>query len=279
MSPIVAAFLRSTVLPAVLAGAALYLLGGKSEPLRARLQALVVALAFTVGAYLLLGHFAFPPVDVSESLSYVALGLAVFVWIAPKDLKTRYALRAVFVLALGALLLWHIRESLMGNPVHLRNLVAFFCLSLAMWSITERASRQVALPTLLLLPLITASGLSFLMLFAASAAFSQLVTVLCGQIGVALALSVVARTRVSEFALLPFNSVFLALFMVAGHFYLDVNPWSLIFLCWPFLVLWVRAWVPVPKTWWIEAPVLGAISAAPVGYQLWTAFQAAGPFY
>lgn len=278
MSPILAAFLRSTVLPAALAAVGLFLTGGRPDPFRERLQAFLLALAYGFGSYMLLDHLEFPPHDANGSFPFLALICALFVFVAPKEAGSRYTLRALFVLALGALLLWPIHESLTG-PAHFRNLVAFFCLCLGMWSIAERSYHVVALPTLLILPLISATATSLLLLFSASASLSQLVTVLCGQLGAALVVGLIWPSRLAVGALVPFLSVFIGCFMSFGHFYLEINPWHLIYLCFPFLLLWIRAWLPVSRNVWIEAFVLSLVAAAPLGYFLWTVFQASGPLY
>jgi hypothetical protein len=269
--------LKSAALPAVLAAVALFVLNAKPAQ-REKITAAILSLAYIVGAYLLIGRFGFPPSDVSESLSYVAIGITLFVWLAPKDVNSRYGVRALFTLAFGAILLWHIRASLMST-VNLRNMLAFFCLALGVWSITERAATKVTVSTLILLPLLSATGTSLILLFSASAAFSNLVTILCALLGALLLLSLIKPDRVSANALIPYLSVFVIAFMVAGHFYLDVNPWHMVFLCVPFLVLWIRGWLPVPKHWLAEGLVLGALSAAPLGYFVWTVFKTSGPLF
>ena len=279
MSPIVAAFLRSTLLPSVLFGLALLVTGGNGEPARARLQALAFACLYALGSYLLLDRLSLPPTDVSESLSFGALLIALFVASAPKTVGSRYALRAVFVFAGMTLLLYHIRESLAANPVNHRNLFAFFCLALGVWSVVERSARFVATSTLSLLALISAAGTSLILLFGASASFSQLVTILCGLLGATTVVALLFPRRVSMAALMPFASVFVVFFMLAGHFYLDVNPWKMVALAWPFLILWVRPWIPGLKNPYAEGAVLGALAALPVGYFVYTAFQSAGPLY
>lgn len=279
MSPIVAAFLRSTLLPSVLFGVVLLVTGGNGEPMKARVQALAFAVLYALGAYLLIDRIAFPPADVSESLIYAGLLLALFVVIAPKGVGPRYALRAVVVLAGMFILLHHIRESLMANAVNHRNLLAFFCLSLGIWSVAERSARHVATSTLSLLALVSAAGTSLILLFGASASFSQLVTILCGLLGATTAVSLLFPKRVSPGAILPFASVFVTFFMLAGHFYLDVNPWKMVALAWPYLILWIRPWIPGLKHPVAEGAVFGLMAALPVGYFVYTAFQAAGPLY
>lgn len=278
MSPIVAAFVWSAVLPALVSGVLVYVVGGGKDPLRARLQALILALAYVAGAYSLIGRLAFPPLDVSESLSYAAIAIAVFVLIAPKDSSRRYGVRALFVLGFGALILWHIRASLSGQ-VQLRNLLAFFCLSLGLWSIVERGERFVTPFTLLLLPLISATGVSLILLFKGSASVSQLVSIICTILGTLMVLSILRPGRISGVAVVPFISVFVSLFMIVGHFYLDINPWHMVYLCLPYGVLWIRNWLPLPNKWWVEGAVLGGLSAAPLGYFLWNVFKASGPLY
>jgi hypothetical protein len=277
-NPILVSFLLSAVFPA---GAALILclfVGGLRQPWRDKLQALILGGAFMGGAFLLLHRLNFPPSDVSESFSYIALLMAIFVFVAPKEFSARYGLRALFVLLFGGLLLWHIRMSL-GGVAHLRNMLAFYCLALGVWSITERGSSQAAPLTILTLALIAATATSLLLLFSASASFSQLVSILCAILGAMIVGTWVCPQRISMAAVLPFASVFVVLFMAFGHFYLDVNPWHMVYLCLPFAVLWARPWLPIPKKPLFEAALLGLVSGLPLAYFVWTAFKAAGPLY
>lgn len=278
MSPIVAAVVRSAVVPAVVATVLLFLTGGLKEDLRAKLQSLILALAFACGSYMLIERLAFPPGDVSETFSYLALILAVFVFVSPKEVNKRYALRALFVLFCGAVLLWPLRQSL-GNPVSLRNCLAFFCLALGVWSIVERNSRTVGLPALIALPMISAIALSILLLLSASASFSQMVGIVAALLGGTLVLALFKPNRVSVPGLLPFFSVFIILFMVAGHFYLDINPWHMVYMCWPFAVLWIRGWLPLPKHRIVEALGLSVLAILPLAYFLFNLFKTAGPLY
>lgn len=278
-SPIVAAFIRSALVPAAVVAAVLVALGFLREPLRTRLTGLVIALGFMYGGYQLLGRFNVPPHDVSESFGWAGLLLGLFVLWNPKSVGTRYLVRALVVLAAGAVVLWPLRATI-ANPAYHRNLIAFFCLGLGVWSITERMSGAVKLPTLLALPLISATGVSMLMLFSASASFSQLVSVLCAILGAILVLTLVMPKRIGRDALVPFVSLFVVLFMAAGHFQLDVNPWHMIYLSIPFAVLWIRDWLKfVPSHPIIEPLVLGLIAAAPVGYFVYNAAVRAGPLY
>lgn len=277
MSPILESFLRSAVAPAAVATVLFFLVGGMKDPLRARLQGLIFALAYMVGAYLIIGRLNFPPSDSAEGLSWGALLLAGFVMFSPRALGPRYVVRGLFVLALGLLILWPLRTQL-SNPVYYRNLVAFFCLALGVWSISERASGRVRPVTMILLPLIAATALSLMMLFAASASLSQNVSVLCALLGGLMLLAWFFPLRVGLGGFLPFLSVFIIAMMVVAHFYLDVNPWTLIYLCIPFLLLWIREWFPFlgEKS---EPIILGALAAAPLAYIVYTAGVKAGPLY
>jgi hypothetical protein len=279
MSPLVVDFIKSAASPAVVV-AVLYLgIGFLPDSLRARLQSLVFALGFSAGAYILVGRLNFPPSDVNEAFSWAALALVIFVVISPRPVGSRYMVRVLFTAALGALALWPIHESLHGY-VHMRNLFAFFFLGLGTWSILEKSSQTVQTLTLLVLPMISATALSLLLMFKGSASLSQLVSVLCSLLGGLCAVAIVAPKRVSMASVLPFVSVFVVLFMASGHFYLDINPWYMIFLCVPFFVLWIRRGIPfVPHTPVGEAVTLGILSAAPLGYFIWTVYKASGPLY
>ncbi|MGZ3723135.1 MAG: hypothetical protein ACXVA9_09405, partial [Bdellovibrionales bacterium] len=208
-----------------------------------------------------------------------ALALTAFVWISPRPIGSRYLIRAIFVVVLGWLALWPLRDSLHGHT-QLRNLLAFFFLGLGTWSIIERASQKVQPLTLIALPLISATALSMLLLFKGSASMAQLVSVLCTLLGGVLALTLVYPKRVSAAAVLPFVSVFIVLFMASGHFYLDINPWHMIYLCAPFLLLWIRGWIPfIPRAPVPEALILSIICGAPLGYFIWNVYKTAGPLY
>lgn len=279
MSPLLESFLKSAVAPAAVATVLFILTGFLKDPLRARLQGLIFALAFVAGSYIIIGRLSFPPTDSAEALSIGALLLVGFVMWSPRALGPRYLVRGLFVLALGLILLWPLRQQL-SNPVYHRNLAAFFCLALGIWSIVERASGKVRPTTLILLPLITASALSLMMLFAASASMSQIVTVLCALFGGLLLFSWLMPTRVGVGGFLPFLSVFVIGMMVVAHFYLDINPWTLIYLCLPFFVLWFREWFGfVPQQTLAEAAVFGLISALPLAYLVYNAGVKAGPLY
>lgn len=280
MSPIVEAFLISAFLPAVVATIALFVLGGMKEPLRSPMQALVIALAFMAGSYLLLKRMNFPPKDVNESFGWAALLLAFFVAMAPRSLNYRYGLRALFVIGVGSLLLWHIGKALLNSPPHHRNMLAFFFLGLGVWSIMERTSNRVKPLTLMLLPLIVASALSIYALLSGSAVFSQLVTILCALIGGSLVLGWMFPKRLSTVAWVPFLSVFIIGFMAAVHFYLGTNPWQLIWLCIPFALLWIRGWLKfIPANAVIEAVIFAILSIIPLGALLWTHSKTVGPLY
>jgi hypothetical protein len=181
------------------------------------------------------------------------------------------------VVALGALALWPTRASLHGYA-NMRNLAAFFFLALGTWSIVERASGQLQSLTMIVLPIISATALSVFLMFKGSASMSLLVSILCSLLGAVAVLTLVMPKRVSLAAVLPFMSVFIILFMASGHFYLDINPWHMIFLCLPFLLIWFRNWIPfVPRKPIPETIILGAASAAPLGYFLYTVYQTVGP--
>lgn len=278
-NPIIAIFLKSAVLPAVLAVIAVFVTGGLPERLRARVHAAVIALSFFLGTFLLIGRMQLPPTDAIESLAVVALLLIAFVAVFPGVGAAPYWLRAVSVVLIGGVVLWHLRSSL-NSEMHLRNMLAFFCLGLGVWSIVERSSSNLQPLTLLALPLISATGLSMLKLFSASASMSQQVSVLCTILGALSVVALVFPGRLSKASLVPFVSVMLVAMMAAGHFYLEINPWRLIILCSPFLVIWVRGYLSfVPKNPLAEAAILGALSAAPVAYIVWVAFKSAGPLY
>jgi hypothetical protein len=279
MSPIVASFLRSAVLPAVLTTVGLIISGRLNEPMKARIQALILGLGFCLGNYLLLDRMHIPPTDVSEAFSLAALILVGYIMIRPGGAVVRYGVRVVMVALIGAAVLYHLGRTLQ-DPIHQRNALAFFFLGVGVWSILERKSYNVSVLSLIVMPLISATAVSLLILFASSASMAQIVSIICTILGGAALIAVVKPQLLSKHAFIPFLSVFLIAFMVVGHFYQDINPWHMVFICWPIAVLWVRNFMKfIPHKPLIETLVLAAISIAPVGYFLWTIYQKAGPLY
>src|SRR5271154_5595101 len=105
-------FLVGAVLPAVVVTVLCFIIGGRKDPLRARIQALIWACGFAFSLYFLSMQFGFPPHDAREGLAWSALALAFFVIVSPHEMATRYMLRAVFVIGVGLLAFWPIHESL-----------------------------------------------------------------------------------------------------------------------------------------------------------------------
>jgi len=279
MSPILEAFIKTALIPAAAVTAAVFAVGGLNEPMRARVQAVLLAAGFIAGNYVLLGRLNFPPGDVTEAMSYIAAVCAAFVLIFPQVHQAPYVGRMFFVLLIGALVLWHLGGSLKGEGP-MRNAIAFFCLGLGVWSIVERNAQRLNLLSLIGLPLIVASCLSFILLFGASAVFSQMVTVLCALMGGLFVLSLLWPGKVSKAAVVPFLSVMLIAAMAAGHFHLDINPWKMVILCIPFLFIWTRAWFPfIPANPIVEFIFLAVMSLLPLGYFMWDSFVSAGPLY
>jgi hypothetical protein len=266
-------FLKSAAAPAIVVAIGFFLLGGLKDPLRARLQALLFAMGFAGGAYFVLGHFNFPPTEIGDSLAWSALLLMAFVWISPRPVGSRYLIRALFVAAIGTLVLWPIRASLQG-PVHTRNLIAFFCLALGTWSILERVSQKMKTMTIITLPLISAVMLMLLLMIKGGQSLAQMVSLVAALLGGLWAVSALAPGRISAAAILPFVSVFLIAFMVAGHFFLHINPWYMVALCIPFAVLWARGWIPfVPTNPFGEALMLAVLALIPLLYFFWGIYQ------
>ena len=268
MSLFVSDFLRAAALPALLVALLFFVTGRIKEPLRAKVQALLFAVAVCLSVYFSLGGLHLPPLNMADGAAWSALALALFVIIRPKPVGSRYALRAVFVVLLGALTLWTIRTSLFG-PVNLRNLLAFFFLGLGVWSILERSSRLVQPPALIALPLISVVALTLLLMAKGSVALALITASVGALFGAVLVVALVAPEKVSDLALIPFLAAFVISLMAAAHFHLHINPWTLIYLCLPFFLLWIKAWIPfLPKTAAAEAIVLSAMCAIPLGYLL-----------
>ena len=279
MSPIVEGFIRSAAIPAAAVAAAVFACGGMKEPLRARVQGLLIAVGFIVGHYILIGRLGFPPGDAAESISYAALGCAVFVLVFPTVQQAPYAMRALFVLVLGGLVLWHLGAKLGAQP-YFQNTIAFFCFGLGVWSIIERNVERVNLLSMIGLSLIVASCLSFILLFGASASFSQMTSILCTILGGLMVISLIWPGKISKAAVVPFVSIFVVLIMAAGHFYLDINPWKMVIICIPFVFIWIRSWFPfIPKNPIVEFVFLAIMALIPLSYFMWDSFVKAGPLY
>lgn len=273
------AVVKSAALPALVVTILYFLIGGMKEPVRTRLQGLVFAFGYFVGAFLLLDRVGFPPRDVSETFGWAALVIGLFILWNPQPLGTRYLVRALVVLALFAIVLWPLKDQI-AKPMYHRNLVAFFCLALGTWSIIERTAGAVRISTLILLPLISAISLTWLMLSSSGASLAQMVTLLCSALGGLFVLACLFPNRIGRSAIVPFLSSFVAMMMVAGHFYYDINPWHLIYLCLPFLVLWLRSWLTfVPSHPIAEALILGGLSALPLAYFVYNTGVKTGPLF
>jgi hypothetical protein len=157
------------------------------------------------------------------------------------------------------------------GQVHLRNLLAFFFLGLGLWSIVERSAQQTQSPALVLLPFLSVLGLIQLLglLHSGQGILAGTVWLQAGLMAGVLIVALVWPARVSAAAVLPFVSIFVVALMTAAHFYLGVNPWTLIFLCAPFVILWIRAWLPfIPRSPVPEAIGLGILGAIPLAYVL-----------
>ena len=238
--------------------------------MRVRLQATLWPVGFFLG-WLWLGRMPFPAMEAGNGFLWSTVLLMVFVWLSPSSVGLRYLVRALFVVAVGALLLWERRTELVGST-HLRNLLAFFFLGLGLWSILERSAQQVKLPSLVLLPLFSVASLY---VFLQSHHIGQ--GILSGSVVLQLLLmslvfviSVLRAELISAAAVLPFVSIFSVAFMAGAHFYFNVNPWTLMFFCIPFAVLWARGWlVFIPRSGLVEVAVLGVIAAMPLAYFFW----------
>lgn len=240
------------------------------DSLRVRLQATIWPIGFFLG-WMWLGRMPFPAMEAGNGFLWSTVLLMLFVWLSPRPVGVRYLVRALFVVAVGALLLWERRTELAG-PAHLRNLLAFFFLGLGLWSILERSSQQVKLPSLVLLPLFSVASL-YVFLQAhhvGQGILSGAVALQLILLALVFVLSVLRPELISPAAVLPFVSIFSVTFMAGAHFYFNVNPWTLMFFCIPFAVLWARGWlVFIPRAALVEVFALGVIAALPLAYFFW----------
>src|ERR1700722_699980 len=105
-------FCESAIGAAILVALGFFLVGGRKDPFRARVQAALFAAGFSLAVFFLFGQFSFPPHELNETFSWAALALWIFVILSPDTIGPRYLLRGVFVVLLGFLTLWPVLESL-----------------------------------------------------------------------------------------------------------------------------------------------------------------------
>lgn len=257
---------------------AFWMIGTFSDPLRARLQGLVWSLAFVGVAFEFRGRFPWPLFNFQDGLIWGCLLLGLFIVVSPKSVGVRYFIRGLIVIAFGYLILAPLGHAFVGS-VNQRNLLAFFFLGLGLWSILERSSAQVKISGLLLLPILSLIGLAWLLMKQLTA--GQGLALTSGEVGLLMApivlhlsllvslfaLSLLVPQKISPASVLPYVSVMIVAEMAAGHFYLRINPWFMVWLCLPFLLLWIRGWMPfVPKDSKAEAIMLGVMAGLPMAY-------------
>jgi len=221
--------------------------------LQTRIQGLLIAVSLFL-ALLFTSNLA-------DRMIWVPLGLGVFVLLAPNPMGSLYALRAFFVLGLGYLWLQPHLGTTLSLQIHGRNLAAFFFLGLGTWSILERSQRRLQLPTLIFLPLMVVLGLWRYQQRLGSVTGSwgdtlMLVMVIFVALGV---VALLRRSWLAPMALLPFVSAFVVFLLAKGHFLYGFNPWHMIFLCAPFLAMWIRDWFPLPRK---VGPEIAALAVA-----------------
>lgn len=247
---------------------ALWLLGFTRDPLRARLQAIAWTLAFAIAGVLQSGRLPWPLLLPLDGMILSVMVLAGFVVVNPKEIGSRYLVRALIVAVVGLMLFWPVLDSLRGG-VNPRNLLAFFFLGLGVWSILERTAQQVQVTSLVLLPTFTLASLIWLLRSQDAAMISVPLMTHAGLLAATLIVAILFPARLSSAALVPFVSILVVMQLAAVHFYLHVNPWTLIALCTPYLVLWLRGWLPfLPREPRAEATTLGVLAALPLIYVL-----------
>lgn len=254
----------------------LWFTGGRSDPFRARLQGVLWGAAFVAAGLLQLGHLPWPITVPLGGVVIAAVLLTGFIVWNPRSVGGRYLVRALFVAAVGLLVLFPLRNSLTG-PVHFRNLLAFFFLGLGVWSILERTAQHVKPPALILLPALSLAALLLFLKQWISVIESAEVSLMTTSVTLHLSLVIAALltalafpARVSAAAAIPFVSVLLVGQLTAVHFYLRTNPWTMVWIASPFLVLWIRNWIPLisrePRG---EAATLAALALLPLAYLFW----------
>lgn len=251
-----------------------WVVSGARPLFRVRLQAAFFALSFLGGGYFLQANLHLPPQDAIDSLLLSAFLLMLYVVLFPELKGVNYTPRLFYVLAMGALLLWPLKNEVF-QAANARNLIAFFCLGLGAWSILVGGASKVATPSLLSLPLMSALALSLIFKLSGGVLLSRLVLLHAGLILVSLVLCL--RGKAHPAAFLPFASAFLAGFAVVGFFYSNINPWRLTAAFIPFLFILGRAWIRfVPTKPEREAIWLNGLAAVPLGIFLWNLYASTG---
>jgi hypothetical protein len=273
-------FLKTAAAPAVVVTILFLLFGSAPEPWRSRTQSLILAAGFIMACYLLNGMPAWPPDGGAPSLIYVALWFALYPWVVPSSSGWRFGFRGVWIIVGAAIVLWNLRVSILNSELHCRNILALVCIGWGMWSSLERSIRISHALTPVVMGMVTFTCASVLYLFKSSLLMSQMLTSLAVISGGIAILAWLFPRRLSLHAVFPFLSGFMAVILITGYVFLDIDPWLLASLAIPFLALLVKdlfSWASTSAL--TDALVMLVLAAIPMSYILWKVSLTSGPLY
>jgi len=272
-------FLKTAAAPAVAVALLFFFFGKAPEPWRSRIQGIILAGGFILSACLLSGIPAWPPESGVASLIWVAIWFALYSWI-PANAIARYLFRGTWIIVGIAMVVWQLRVEILNSQMQCRNILALVCVGWGMWSALERSVRLSHALTPIAMGMVTFTAASILFLFKGSLLMSQMLTSLAVITGGLAVLAWLFPKRVSLHSVFPFLSGFMAIFLVTGYVFLEIDPWLLVSLAIPFLALLAKdlfSWAS--KSALTDAFVMLIIAAIPMGYVLYKVSLTSGPLY
>ena len=272
-------FLKTAAAPAVAVALLFFFFGKAPEPWRSRIQGIILAGGFILSACLLSGIPAWPPESGVASLIWVAIWFALYSWI-PANAIARYLFRGTWIIVGIAMVVWQLRVEILNSQMQCRNILALVCVGWGMWSALERSVRLSHALTPIAMGMVTFTAASILFLFKGSLLMSQMLTSLAVITGGLAVLAWLFPKRVSLHSVFPFLSGFMAIFLVTGYVFLEIDPWLLVSLAIPFLGLLAKdlfSWAS--KSALTDAFVMLIIAAIPMGYVLYKVSLTSGPLY
>lgn len=277
---IIEMFLKTAAAPAVVVALLFFFFGSAPEPWRSRIQGLIFAAGFVLSYCLLTGRPAWPPEGGAASLIWVAVWFSLFSWVTPPQSRLRSLFRGTFIIVGIAIAVWPLRIEILNSEMHCRNILALLCVGWGMWSALERSIRISHALTPVAMGMVTFTAASILFLFKSSLLMSQMLTALAVMTGGVAVIAWLFPRRLSLHAVFPFLSGFMAVFLVTGYVFLEINPWLLVAMSIPFLALLAKDLVSWASTSALtDALVMLVLAAIPLMYILYQVSLTSGPLY
>jgi hypothetical protein len=281
---VIAVLFMGTVLPALIAGALILVAGFLPVLLGSPIRRLSFPVAFLVGFYLLNSVPAWPPTGSVAALFYLVI--ICFFWSFIEGARghhtpwLRFFLFGVGVFMLLKPLLLDDRLGVNLPYLHGRLEMAVHVLSLilfghVLWWLTEKGEQRSPAPTLLVSLIMTATGLSLLMLFSGSALMAQLAGAYCAVHAALLVLSLLG-SRFHYFAdHKSFSVVTLFAFVLLALYFLEAPLKAIGLVLTPLLLPAFWSWLPVkPVSALGQAAYVVAISLLPLVFAVYPVYQA-----